>query len=199
MSTNRPRNSRDLIVPAVTTLPTGSDRYEGREVDYFPSGSNSSRCWRLVWRSALNSGNGAWSVVSSNDPLNAVQSASGTVNNSSAITNMPNGPEITVPITGVYIVTAFGSVANANALGLGDLYVRFARDTTNLIDMAAVSIGISAWQRQTIGQVADGRAQTLTAGWVARLRVSFSRADTDIRYGDYIRWNLSLQPLELRP
>lgn len=192
----------DPVVPSVTTLPTGAARHEGREIDYWPSGTaGSGPLWRLVWRGAANSGSGAWECVSGAPLYSHVGgkkawSAPGTAYTWTAITG---GPSITIPVTGTYDVRYGASGQLETNTSRWDERLVVFRDTTNI-----ASVGAS------LGASASAFAQWAFVNWNAEL-VSTAMAATNVltlrrlsSESSAAGWGMydmviSVTPLELRP
>lgn len=198
MSTNRPMRARDVLIESVTTLPTGADRYEGREVDYWPSGTaGSGPLWRLVWRGAANSGSGAWECVSGAPLYSYVAgrnawSAPGTAYTWTAITG---GPSITIPVTGTYDVRYGASGQLETNTSRGDERLVVFRDTTNIASVGASVSAFAQWA------YVNWNAEFVSTAMVATNVLTLRRLSSDSSAADWGMYDMviSVTPLELRP
>jgi hypothetical protein len=195
MSNLRPMRTRDIIIEAVTTLPTGSDRYDGRTVDYWPSGAvGTAPCWTLRWRGAANGGSGAWVYIGGVPDRNAGSASGGqTTANVSTWAAMTNGPSLTVPDDGVYWLIANGTIQGPASQH--EARVRIVRDgPTTQLSVCAIQIAPASF----MGYHGGSQLQhTLTAGWTISLQIATN--NTSVNFGNVVSWRLLMQPLEIRP
>lgn len=193
----------DSIVPAGSTLPASP--VEGEQFDLWVDSVGAY--YRVVWRQALNSGNGAWQVVGPPAmSINAQQTASTEITGTTSWVVMTSGPSIKVPWNGRWIIEGGGSIAMSNTPGgLVDWGVEFATGdivapgTTSLAPLARGTLANQAWVGRHTMFRRHRAPVTLQGGRYVNLRVQASSASANIRYGDYVPWTLSLTPLEIRP
>lgn len=194
MSNLRPMRARDILIQSVTTLPTGADRYEGRTVDYWPSGVVGTRpMWTLRWREAANGGSGAW-VWAGGIPNRVVGSASGgqsTANNSTWAA-MTNGPSVPVPKDGVYWLMATGTIQGPASQH--EARVRLVRDGPTELSVCAIQIAPASFMGFHGGSELQ---HTLTGGWTVSLQIATN--NTSVSFGTIVPWRIVMQPLELHP
>lgn len=179
---------------AVIALP-GSP-YEGMEVDYHPGGALSgSPVWRCVWRAALNSGSGAWAFVGGG-PLIDVQSSGGNQTTASVSTwaGMTNSPSITVPVTGVYDVTASGWIQGQTSAT--NALVRIIR-STGPTEILRAANHYSADAFEASMQASVPVRASCTGAETVSLQVATDNKSNN--FGGGAPWRLSLTPVELRP
>lgn len=188
--------------PVVTAFP--SSPTPGQVVRYRHTAGRVP--WLCVWDPDLNSGAGAWHVVSAPEPLSAQQTASSNMSGSTAYQVMTSGPRIQVPIAGRYMIEGGGSVAMDNAPGgIIDWAVQFAYGTTSgvgtnpLAELGRGTLPNAAWQGRHSLYRKHRQPETLSAGLWVNLRVQASNASAGMRWGDYTPWTLMLTPVELHP
>jgi hypothetical protein len=186
MSLNNQIKIENTMPSIVTALPTGADRYLGREVYYKPSGAANSPVWHCVWDTALNGGSGAWAVMGG--PLYAEVMTSQTTTSATYVDLATVGPSVTIPAAGIYdirwelhlyCVTGLWATASLNAPG-----------TTNNADYVAQNDGPD--NRSHSG----GGVFTLTGSGTAKLMY---RVETAGNTGTFLRRRLWVTPIELRP
>jgi hypothetical protein len=176
-------------VIAVTELPYPSVRYEGQEIDYWPSGTaGTGPLWRLTWRGAANGGSGAWMVAGA--PLiAAVTVTSGTTTSATYVT-MGSATDVAVPATMVAHVKWTSRVWSTDG---GALYVRPAGAgiASGVDDFAAVSNVQPASLQQIVHGVMSDVA--LTAGTITLYARTNSGTMT------WSSRSLEVHPVEIRP
>jgi hypothetical protein len=187
MSRNNRFLTNNILPSLVTTLPTGADRYHGREVYYKPSGAAASPVWHCVWDTALNSDNGAWAVISG-APLVTRHTGSDLSTTSSTYTTITGSPTLTIPVTGLY-TWSFSAITNNNGVN----------NWNTLCPEWATSADNRSIRHQTIQNIwqsvgrEGGEASVITAG------------TKGFRYktgGGTALWqdvSMSVFPVELRP
>ena len=173
-----------MSVHSVVALPPSP--YEGLEVDYHPSGSLATGpVWRCVWRSALNSGSGAWAVVSG-APLTSFVTTGQTTTSTSYVDLATVGPAVAIDYAGDYIIRIEAdlrnSAANTSVMSFAGPGVAAGGEPVALKD-GTIRHNVSA-----LGPVTFTGAGAV----VAKYTVS---AGT----GTFQRRRMALWPVELRP
>jgi hypothetical protein len=193
LDTAVPRSIRQNVIlpdPAVTNLP--DEPYDGQEVDYHPGGALSgSPVWRFVWRSALNSGSGAWAFVGGPPMYHAIstsqrQTATSTWGDLATI-----GPTVTVPVGGDYLVRITAGCVNKFS-GANRVIIGASIGATNPVawEVGADIAAVNHYENVSTERVMTG----LSASNEIRLRY--------YQVNDGVDWTarmLTVTPIELRP
>ena len=180
--------------PVVTTLPASGVRFPGMQVLYRHTAGQVP--WLCIWDPALNGGAGAWAVHSAT-PLQSVQTSSGTRTTNGAV---PNLPALSIPVSGLWVIEAFGSVRQSANAALQDCEIRV---TVNGADVPSNIVSVTQSQVWVGGSVhgregASGRV--LSAGNTIGLTVAAGLNGTVTwNFGDKRVWHILATPMELRP
>lgn len=177
----------------VVALP--EDPHAGQSVRYKPYGAGTLTTWGLTWDAAANGGAGAWSYTGGSPAWALQGGAGGNHATASVVTTVPmvGSPALTLPVGGMWEVSAHGTAQAMNAAST-DALVWLAQDGTATAAVASLYSQDGAFDMHTPGLpvfIATTVATVLT------LRVGTNGQTVD--FGSRIRWRMVVRPVELRP
>lgn len=166
--------------PVVTALPTSP--VNGQECYYLASAADGV-VWHLKYRSGSTSAH-KWEYVGG-PPTLAVSTGSSGVISSSTIAVLPNTPQLTIPLPGIYDVEMYIDMQNYIA-GLNDIRIYFIRSSAPATNLAGGSLTILTVSSTAASVQKRNRLGGLIAGNVLQLaytssgNVALSQADVSI-------------------
>lgn len=177
-------------VQRVTTLPNARERYDGLEVEYYPSGSAASQpAWRLVWSSVANSGSGAWMCIGGGMLYDLVATPDSTTSTANYADLVTDGPLVAVAVDGDYEVY-FSSDASHSAIN-GVCYI--APGGTSYTAADSASAYYQAYTATSNGGISRVRVLPLSVG---NLKLQYKTSSGTATYSNRF---IAVRPIELRP
>ena len=176
------------IPTLVTSLPVSA--VDGQEIYYLVDPS-AGIIWHLRYRAASPNAQKWEKIGGQIYGLQQTVSSSQSTANVNTFADMTGGPTMTVPLTGLYYVTFYGSVQQSS-VGLGDARIAVSNQANVLLGNASGQI-VSSQFEFTNPFRRDGISAT--AGDTLKLRVSTNNLAH--AFGNVAPWRLDIDPIRV--